>query len=1227
MAVIDSYVATPGGYGGISADTGSFYYCKIGQSFTVATAGYELRSAAMYARRTGTVAAGSYLRYKVYGYQGTPGTNAYPAGPCLAESDPIDVSTMSTTGALVELNFTGDNIIKLDVRDYILVAEFDYGNNSNCVQIGIVGTNGDGGNDCYYSQNTGTWYADNASEPPFYVYGEISAKTTFHNNFKYRKQLTVDSTKIGTGLSSELVPILISHTDADLKSVANGGKVSLDPVIDIKFENTSGEELFFDLVNYDATTGYIEAWLRVPLTTSTSYSFYIYFGKSISQRTYEGIKIGIKSAGSLAFARNWYNGSFNRGELQVNAQSVVGYDGGSLDFDDGKAVALLENSTSYRGNKGATTQIEGFLMWTSTSTNTRFGQSTDFNQKLIGVFRYGGQWYYDANGTVSTFTPVSTDVLVAKLRWNNSDDDTRWVNYLSPLYCDFRKPDWAYCNTIDRYDDYGFGAASHLYRAWWHMTATPRSGSFTYEEQDMTLFSHAMDGINMSGSNVVTGKVGNALQFNRASSQYTRSVKSSVIYDTASDGQQSVEAWINLTSNSNNMCIIGRRDATLGTSDTQSYMWFILSGVLNIDLAGSGSRWNTGWSPSTGTWYHVAVVIEASNVRLYVNGNLQATLGLGGNPGTSANEVFFGASNASTIGNYYDGKLDEVVFTAQTFSAGRVKTHYNSQNSPSTFYSVGVLQSYIAPADLAHSHALDGGLALAQNTTLSLAELAQAQGLDAASLIEAKTIALADLAHVSFLEAVILTQKHYLQVDGQSGVSVDYYYFDASLSGPSNPDVVWLNESNAFDGNPSSNAIVIATGSTSSNYLYGAGTNAPSSGGTISQVRVRIRGGVFGPSNYDTTGYFNGQTIAKAGDVTESSWLTLTAPGGGWTWADVQELDVYLYRVGIGFAPGPYASAAIIDVEVTSSVGSPITHSHTLDAVIPVEHKTLAVNDSAHSHILDAVTLAQTHPLSVAELLHSQTLDATVLLVEGALGMDSLSHSHSLDAAPLTQKHVLSAAALSQAQTLDSVLPVEHKTLALVDMLQAQTLEGAIILSQAHQLAVTDALHAQTLDSMVLSQKHVLGLQDALHAQAVEEPEVTKAGSITVESLSHSQAVENILLSQAHMIAVADLMHSNGLDALSVDQYHQLVVADMLHSQTVESPAVNTYFTLAVQELLHSQILDATLVIKHVKTAPRSVSAKRDVPYASVYKDVPSLSVMRQKPSTRRDAPNSNVVN
>jgi len=79
-------------------------------------------------------------------------------------------------------------------------------------------------------------------------------------------------------------------------------------------------------------------------------------------------------------------------------------------------------------------------------------------------------------------------------------------------------------------------------------------------------------------------------------------------------------------------------------------------------------------TPSTSTWYHVAITWDGSNERLYINGLNEANLSAGSS--TSTSNLIVGA--AQTLGAYLDGNLDELGIWGAAKSQAEISDLYNS---------------------------------------------------------------------------------------------------------------------------------------------------------------------------------------------------------------------------------------------------------------------------------------------------------------------------------------------------------------------------------------------------------------------------------------------------------------------------------------------------------------------------------------------------------------------
>lgn len=122
-----------------------------------------------------------------------------------------------------------------------------------------------------------------------------------------------------------------------------------------------------------------------------------------------------------------------------------------------------------------------------------------------------------------------------------------------------------------------------------------------------------------------------------------------------------------------------------GATSNQSYRLEVtvgskLRGGLSSD--GSGSVEATGDTTlSTGTWYSVALVYDATDIRLYLDGSLDSNGSQ--NPKTYSAGIFNGASKfvIGARGNnqdYFDGLIDDVQIFNESKSAAKISTWHST---------------------------------------------------------------------------------------------------------------------------------------------------------------------------------------------------------------------------------------------------------------------------------------------------------------------------------------------------------------------------------------------------------------------------------------------------------------------------------------------------------------------------------------------------------------------
>ncbi len=189
----------------------------------------------------------------------------------------------------------------------------------------------------------------------------------------YHRTITINHTLCGSASSTNF-PVLVSATDATLKSVANGGHVNNTSGKDILFYSDSG---FSSLLNweidfYDPVNGILDAWVNIPtVSSSVDTNFYLVYG---SATTYTG--------GATATWDNNYKGIWHLGN------------GATLSVSDstGLNTSVNHGATAYTG------QIDGGA---SFSNNAYIDSGSTLGKSYTGLCAQC--WFYVASsGAAST---------------------------------------------------------------------------------------------------------------------------------------------------------------------------------------------------------------------------------------------------------------------------------------------------------------------------------------------------------------------------------------------------------------------------------------------------------------------------------------------------------------------------------------------------------------------------------------------------------------------------------------------------------------------------------------------------------------------------------------------------------------------------------------------------------------------------------------------------------
>lgn len=195
-----------------------------------------------------------------------------------------------------------------------------------------------------------------------------------------------------------------------------------------------------------------------------------------------------------------------------------------------------------------------------------------------------------------------------------------------------------------------------------------------------------------------TGKVGaTAAYFTKANSEYLNITDAS---QSGLDitGNMTITSWVNAATSHNGGIVQKWQHSVqnayrfeLTTSGIQFYVADAVGGFSYTGAIGS-------WTYSTATWYHLAVTYAASAGDAYIYRDadiaspLASNLSMKTSIANASSDFRLGGQTGSTAW-WFNGAIDEVRIAASTLSTDWIKTEYNNQNSPSTFYWVGAQES------------------------------------------------------------------------------------------------------------------------------------------------------------------------------------------------------------------------------------------------------------------------------------------------------------------------------------------------------------------------------------------------------------------------------------------------------------------------------------------------------------------------------------------------------
>ena len=187
----------------------------------------------------------------------------------------------------------------------------------------------------------------------------------------------------------------------------------------------------------------------------------------------------------------------------------------------------------------------------------------------------------------------------------------------------------------------------------------------------------------ITGATWITGKYGNALDFNGSSDYVTVSDSTSL----SITGDLSISAWIRPDAIGSEQTVLGKWDETTALLDKSYRLWLDSSNKLNLSVSTDGTTVVTHTGSDTtfvaDTWYHIEALYDnAGTMDLYVNGKLDVTQKSSGVPASLddniSNLYIGGKENTSgAVDTFFNGAIDDVRVYNYERSASEVRVDYN----------------------------------------------------------------------------------------------------------------------------------------------------------------------------------------------------------------------------------------------------------------------------------------------------------------------------------------------------------------------------------------------------------------------------------------------------------------------------------------------------------------------------------------------------------------------
>lgn len=616
-------------------------------------------------------------------------------------------------------------------------------------------------------------------------------------NYGYKRAITIDHTKVANTDQSSF-PVLISGTYSYLKTIGNGGKVENDAGYDIIFASDAEGTTILDheIESYSPTTGAFTAWVRIPtLSASTDTTIYMFYGNSNISASQERASSVWDSNFKFVAHLNSPGTDAERYDSTADQNSIYKYSGDPNTFD--VAVSQSSDDAQEATSTGAVT-TNGTFFYINYHSSAYYINGLRFQGVSIPKDATILNAYIEFQAHASDSGGASIDSKITGEASDNPSTFTTDANNISSRADTSAAVYWRYPHTWvdginyrtiniapivqELVDRSGWSAGNAMVFKFVSNSgqAYRRQGrSYDYTPQTAS----TMPRLYISYASSTSGQISGGDTFDYNNDKLIARVNNPTLWQNTSDF--TTEFWVKYAggmSSSHFASIVYKGNGDSAIQEGWFIRYIASTGKLFFHMGNMSTNLNGFYNNqvlTAGTWYHIAMAVNrAVGYQWYVNGAALNSLA------QVTTGYTLGTSTALRIGNDYSlsdatqswlGNIDEVRISHTLRSADWIATSYNSQNNPTTFYSIGdetTIGGFATPGTL-YSSIIDLGatdqtlssISLNQNVPSGCNIVATVEGADDSSFSGAVSVDFSDSSTSSFTSTTpaSLNSKRFLR--------------------------------------------------------------------------------------------------------------------------------------------------------------------------------------------------------------------------------------------------------------------------------------------------------------------------------------------------------------------------------------------------------------------------------------------------------------------------------